>query len=232
MEIARMMDISCVQATSTIAEIDRMVAVAKKHRVICAFALPAFTPYLIAALRDEPDILVGGVVGFPSGQDSTAIKIAAAKELVAMGCDEIDMVVNVGALKSGLDDMVYADILAVRQAIGKIPLKTILEVQYLTDDEIRRGCRLGVKAGAAYIKTSTGWTGKPTTIEHVHLMKETIGDTAGLKAAGGVRDLATLLAMRDAGCTRFGVSVGTAENILEEIDARAAGEQDNVHHRI
>jgi deoxyribose-phosphate aldolase len=218
-----MMDISCVQAFNTIADIDCMVGIAKKYKLICAFALPAFTPYLIDALKDEPDILVGGVVGFPSGQDSTAMKAITASELLEMGCDEIDMVINVGALKSGMDDFVFEDICAVKQAIGKTTLKTILEVQYLTDDEIRRGCRLGVKAGASFIKTSTGWTGRPTTMDHIRLMKETIGNSAGIKAAGGVRDLKTLLAMREAGCTRFGVSVNTAVGILEELDANEAG---------
>ena len=144
--IARMIDVSCVKAESTMPEIKRMVEVAKHFQFICAFAMPCFTERLVQLLSDEPNVMVGGTVGFPSGVDTTATKVAIAKELMGMGVDELDMVINVGALKSGLYDEVYNDIHAVVETANGMPVKCILEIAHLTDDEIRRGASLAVRA--------------------------------------------------------------------------------------
>ncbi|HIS76864.1 MAG TPA: deoxyribose-phosphate aldolase [Candidatus Merdivicinus excrementipullorum] len=221
MQIPRMIDISGVKTNVTLWELDDIIDTAKKFRCICAFAMPVFTPYLVSNLKDEPDIKVGGVVGFPSGADTTSIKTAAAKELLQMGVDELDMVINVGALKSGRLDMVYDDIRAVVEASGGKPVKSILEVCYLTDDEIKRASEIAVKAGVAYVKTGTGWGPKPTTVENIRLIKSTIGDAARIKAAGGIRDLDTVLAMMDAGCSRFGIGVRSILGIMKEVYDRS-----------
>lgn len=221
LQIPRMIDISGVRTDVTLQELDQIVDLAKKHRFICAFAMPCFTRYLVEKLKDEPDINVGGVVGFPSGADTTFVKVADAKEMMAEGVKELDMVINVGALKSGRYDIVKNDIRAVVEAGGGIPVKTILEVAYLTDDEIAKASEIAVDAGASYIKTGTGWAGKPTTVDHIRLIKRTIGDAALIKAAGGVRTLDTLLEMVDAGCSRFGIGVKSVVNIMNEVYERA-----------
>ena len=178
--------------------------------------MPSFTQYTIKQLEDYPDILTTGVVGFPSGADTTFIKTQAAKELISLGCEELDMVINVSALKSGLYETVKDDIEAVVDAADGWPVKTILEICYLTDDEIKRACEIAVSAGAAYIKTGTGWGPKPTTVDTIKLIRSTIGDAALIKAAGGIRTLDMLIEMVEAGCNRFGVGVRSASAILTQ----------------
>lgn len=218
--IARMVDISGVRADVTLGELNQIVAAARHYRFICAFAMPCFTPRLVEMLSGEEDIMVGGTVGFPSGADTTRLKVLNAREQVAAGVDELDMVINIGALKSGLTDMVYDDIRSVVDAAEGKPTKCILEIAYLTDDEIRRGAELAVKAGVSFVKTGTGWANKPTTVETIRIIRDTIGDAARIKAAGGVRTLDAMLAMVDAGCSRFGIGLRSIMAIMKEVDAR------------
>ncbi len=218
--LGRMIDISGVRTDVTLREVDQIVAAAKHYRFICAFVMPCFTPRLVGMLRDCPDILVGGTVGFPSGADTTTLKVQNAREQIAAGVDELDMVINVGALKSGLYSLVEDDVRAVVGAAEGRPTKCILEVAYLTDDEIRKGAELAVKAGVDFVKTGTGWAEKPTTVETIRLIKSVIGDSAKIKAAGGVRDLQTILAMIDAGCSRFGIGLRSIVSIMKETDKR------------
>ena len=220
-EIARMIDISAVRADSTLDEVRKVADAAKKYSFICAFALPCFTGELVQLLRDRNDIMVGGVSGFPSGADTTEIKVATAKQMLSLGVNEVDMVINIGALKSGRYDLVRDDIRAVVDACS-VPVKSILEVAYLTDDEIRIASRLAVEAGVAFVKTGTGWANKPTTVETIKLIKSEIGDSAKIKAAGGVRDLSTLLAMIREGCSRFGIGLNSAIKIIQEAEAACA----------
>lgn len=220
LQIPRMIDISGVRTDVSMEEVDQIAQVAKQFRFICAFAMPCFTKIMVDKLRDEPDIMVGGVVGFPSGADTTFVKVADAKEMVSLGVDELDMVINVGALKSGRYELVRDDIRAVVEAANGLPVKSILEVAYLTDDEIRRGAELAVEAGVTYVKTGTGWAGRPTTVEHIRLIKSVVGDNALVKAAGGVRSLDTLLDMVDAGCSRFGIGLRSVVNIMGEVYSR------------
>ncbi len=221
LEIPRLIDISGVRANVTIEELDQIISLAKQHRFICAFAMPCFTKYMVDRLQDEPDIMVGGVVGFPSGADTTFVKVADARDMIAAGVDELDMVINVGALKSGRYEMVESDIRAVVEAAGSLPVKVILEVAYLTDEEIVKGARIAVGAGARYVKTGTGWAPRPTTVDHIRLIKSAVGDDALIKAAGGVRDLDTLLQMVEAGCSRFGIGVNSIIKIMDEVYRRA-----------
>lgn len=218
-DIARVIDISAVRADVTAAELEHLVQLAKKHRFICAFTMPCFTPHLARSLQNEPDIGLGGVVGFPSGAESTRTKRQIAQEMLAAGCGELDMVINVGALKSGDDALVKEDIRAVVETAGDIPVKSILEICYLTEDEIKRACHLAVEAGVAFVKTGTGWGNKPADADAIRLIRRTVGDTVKIKAAGGIRDLKSVLEMMEAGCSRFGIGAASCERIMAEAQA-------------
>ncbi len=220
LKIPRMIDISAVNTDITVKEIDEIAALAQQYRFICAFAMPCYTRYLVKKLKNDDDIKVGGVVGFPAGADTTFIKVANAKDMIAAGVDELDMVINVGLLKSGKYDLVENDIRAIVETADEIPVKSILEIAYLTDYEIAKGAELAVEAGAAYVKTGTGWANKPTSVEAIRLIKKTIGDSAFIKAAGGIRTLDTILEMIDAGCSRFGIGMNSVTKIMDEIFAR------------
>lgn len=218
--LPRMIDISAVRTDVTLEEVYNVIKAAKLYRFICVFAMPSYTPLLIEELKDEPDIKVGGVVGFPSGADTTSVKVAQAKELLAMGCDEIDMVINVGKLLSGDYDYVKEDIKAIVDIAGDKPVKAILEISYLTDEQIAKGSVLAVDAGVTYVKTGTGWGTKPTTAETIKVIKKAIGNRALIKAAGGARTLESVLEMKAEGCARFGIGLSSAMNILKEVYER------------
>jgi deoxyribose-phosphate aldolase len=219
-EIAGMMDVSAVRADSTLEEIRAAAELAKQYGCVGVFALPAHTQYLIDLLSGSP-VFAGGVVGFPGGGETTAGKAATAKELVRMGCREIDMVNNLAWLKAGVKERYVGDVRAVIEASAGRPVKVILECHWLAADEIVRACGWCAEAGAAWVKTGTGWAPTGATLENVTLMKKSVGERCQVKAAGGVRDLETLLAMHGCGVRRFGVGVRTAQTILE-----AAGKGD------
>ena len=214
--IGQYMDISAVRTDVKFSEVDDMIRIIRENHCICAVPMPWAAKYTIEALKDMPEIVVTGVVGFPAGAETTFIKVATAKELISLGCKELDMVMNVSAMLSGQYEYVENDIRAVVDAAGDVPVKTILEVGYLTDDQIRRASEIVVKAGAVFVKTGTGWGPRPTTVQDIRLIKETIGDSAYIKAAGGVHSLAVMQEMAAAGCNRFGIGVRTAEKIIEE----------------
>ena len=219
-EIARMIDVSAVRADSTLEEVRLAAETAKKYGCIAVFALPSHTPYLIEQLT-ESTAFAGGVVGFPGGAETTSIKAATASELVRMGCREIDMVNNIAWLKAGERERYVRDVHSVVEAAEGRPLKVILECHWLTEDEIVRACEWCAEAGAAWVKTGTGWAPTGATLDNVALMKRTVGERCGVKAAGGVRDLATLLAMYDRGVRRFGIGGRTAQAILDEAEKGA-----------
>lgn len=214
--LPRMIDLSCVKANSSFEEMQQMVEMAKKYKFICCFSMPYYTKWLIEQMKDAPDTFVGGTVGFPHGNELTMLKVEGAKYQKSLGCKEIDMVQNITALKHGDYQEVAADIAAVKAAIGETPLKVILEVSYLTDYEICKASEIAVASGASFVKTGTGWGPKPTTVEHIKLMKSAVGDSAQIKAAGGIRTMETMLEMIDAGCTRFGIGLSSSVNILRQ----------------
>lgn len=211
-----MIDISAVKPDSTLDELREAADLARKHNCICVIGLPAHTPLLVELLSDRPDVLVGGAVGFPSGGQTTAIKVAETRELIEMGCSEIDVAINIAWLKAGMYDLVRTDIDAVVEASGLVPVKVILECHYLTDGEIVKASDICAEAGVKFVKTSTGWASTGATPENIALMKQTVGERCFVKAAGGVKDLQTLLALYELGARRFGIGVRTAEAILRE----------------
>lgn len=220
-EIARLLDVSAVQATSTRSEVAACAAMAAEYHCKAVFCLSCFTTFLTDEReRLGGEFLIGGTVGYPSGQMTTAMKGAEARLVLANGAEEIDMMMNIGFLKSGMDRAVLDDMKAVREITSPLPMKVIIETPLLTDDEIDRAANLVIDAGADWIKTGTGWTPTGTTMEHLRIIRSVIerrGATIGLKAAGGVRSLETLLLMHETyGVGRFGVGK-SAKKILDEI---------------
>jgi deoxyribose-phosphate aldolase len=136
-------------------------------------------------------------------------------ELIAMGVDEIDMVIDIAAHLSGRYDDVLNDICAVVDAAEGRPVKTILECHYLNNDQIRAGCDLAIKAVAAFVKTGTGWAPTGATVENISLIKQHVGDSIKIKASGGIRNIEMLLEMYRRGANRFGISVNAAAKILD-----------------
>lgn len=215
-EITKMIDVSAVRAESTLSDIEHSAKTAKESGCIGVFALPSHTPYLHGLLKTSTTF-TGGVVGFPGGAETSKIKAATAVELANMDCAEIDMVHNIGWLKNGDKNSYVDEIRAVIDGAGGLPLKVILECHWVCEDEIVRACEWSVEAGASWVKTGTGWAPSGATLKNVTLMKQTVGDDCGVKAAGGVKDLNTLLAMYECGVRRFGIGVKTVETILDEI---------------
>ncbi|WP_329886375.1 deoxyribose-phosphate aldolase [Pseudoramibacter faecis] len=153
-----------------------------------------------------PDLNICTVIGFPNGYNTTAVKVFEAKEAIREGASEIDMVINIGAMKAGDYDFVEQEIAALRKATqGKI-LKVIVETCYLTEDEKIKVCELVTNAGADFIKTSTGFGPAGATIEDIRLFKKHIGPKVKMKAAGGISTVEDLGAFVDAGCERIGTS--------------------------
>lgn len=218
-QLAGMIDISAVKTDSTVHEVEAIVIAAKEHRFIGVFTLPSQTSLAKKLLAGDRGILLGGTVGFPSGGSTTSAKAFEAEELLGMGCDELDMVINVGQLKSKLYREVASDIGKIVQVAGDHPVKVILEVTLLTDSEIHEGAKIIRDNGAQFVKTGTGWSG-PTTFDHIATIKDAVGDSMKLKVAGGVRNLDVLLHMCEMGVSRFGIGHRAANSILEEFIKR------------
>ncbi len=161
------------------------------------------------------DVKIGTVIGFPSGAHTTFVKVAEAIDAYARGAVELDMVIDIGALKNGEYDDVYQDIKAVKDATPAL-LKVILETAYLTKEQIVIGCQLAEKAGADYVKTSTGFASAGATVENIRLMRESVSEKVHVKAAGGISTRADVEAIVAAGADRVGVS--RTKSIAAEFD--------------
>ncbi|MFI3259140.1 MAG: deoxyribose-phosphate aldolase [Rikenellaceae bacterium] len=216
-EVARLIDISTVKTESSMSDVKEVIAAAKANNLICVFAMPCFTDYAVEQMKDYDSIKVGGVVGFPSGAETVETKLFEAKQMKEKGCDEVDMVMNVGKLKSGMLEDIASEIAQIKAVVAPLPLKVIIEVALLSDEEIVTASKIVLDAGADYVKTGTGWAGS-TTLHHVKLIKDTVGDAIKLKVAGGVRDLATLKAMYEMGVSRFGIGYKSVLSIIDECD--------------
>jgi len=224
-DIARMIDLSCVHTTSSKADIDKMVRVARQYGFGQVSVLQSMLPYTRLLLRDAPGVRLVGNVSFPSGSDSTSLKVAQAQEMADAGCDEIDMVMNIGLLRSGDLDAVEADVRSVIETLHPIPVKVIIEIMLLTREETQQACQICVRTGAAFVKTGTGWADRGTTIEDVRLVKSIVGDRVQIKASGGIRSLETLLEMYHAGARRFGLNLKSGIKIIEQCLAQDSAVQ-------
>ena len=206
MNIAKTIDHTILKPNITDADVIKICDEAKEYGFFSVCVNPYFVS-LVAEQLKGTDVKVTSVIGFPFGASTTVIKAAEARKAVEDGANEIDMVLNVSALKDQKYDYVQADIAAVVEAIrGKAILKVILETCLLTKDEIVKACELSKAAGAQFVKTSTGFSTGGATVEDVKLMKQTVGDSLEVKASGGVRDYDTAMAFIEAGATRIGAS--------------------------
>lgn len=208
-QLASVIDHTILRPDATKADVLRLCAEAKQFGFPVIFIPPCYVEEAVEAVQGTR-IRVGIPVGFPLGGHSTATKVAEAVDGVARGARVLDMVINIGRLKSGDYDLVRSDMAAVRKATPAVEHKVILETCLLTDDEKRTACRLAVEAGMDYVKTSTGFSTKGATVEDVHLMKAAVMGGAKVKASGGIRELAVMLALLDAGADRIGTSAGLA----------------------
>ena len=217
--IAGMIDISAVQASHGIAEITEMVDNAKKYGFISIHTLPCWVGDVRRLIPDNSGILVGGPIGFPSGGHKTTTKVEEAKELLSDGAQEMDLMMNLGKFLSGDYGYVESEIARLVDIGGNIPLKVIMEVHYLNADQIKKACELCINAGAAFVKTGTGWSPSGATLEVIELITDFVGDAIKVKAAGGIRDLSTFLKMHKLGVARFGINQNSAIDILGECEA-------------
>ena len=222
-DVARLIDISAVQAPHGAAEIRECVRGAQEFHFVAVHVLPCWVTFLRELLADTPDIMVGAPVGFPGGAHRTEVKAAEARLLVQDGVQEMDMMLNVGRLRSGDYRYCEEDIRAVVAAAGAVPLKVILEVAYLDYDQIRKACELCIKAGAAFVKTATGWAPSGATLEVVRLITEFVGTAIKVKAAGSIRSLDTLVRMYRMGVARFGINLNSSMEIVRAVAALPGG---------
>ena len=207
MNYNKMIDHTVLKADTTKETVKRIFDEAIEDGFASVCINPCHVSYAADYLKDS-DVKVCTVIGFPLGATTTATKAFEAKEAIANGADEIDMVMNIGALKDQNTDYVFHDIKAVVEAAqGKI-VKVILETCLLTEDEIVKACQICQEAGADFVKTSTGFSTRGATIEDVKIMKATVGDSMKVKAAGGVRTYDDMVKIVEAGADRIVTSAG------------------------
>lgn len=213
-ELAGMIDHAQLKAYATQADIKLLCQEAVEYGFRNVCVNPAWTTYCVKLL-DGTEVGICPVVGFPLGANTARIKVEEAREAIKTGATELDMVINIGALRSGFGDFVGREIAAVVKAAEGVPVKAILETSFLNDDEIVLACKLAVQAGAAFVKTSTGYGRTGASVDNVALMRDTVGEEVGVKAAGGIRTYASARALIDAGANRLGTSAGA--RILQEL---------------
>ena len=213
--IANMIDHTVLKAFSTREDVIKVCNEAKEH----GFFSVCINPTHIELAKKElegSNVKVCTVIGFPLGANTSEVKAFETKDAISKGAHEVDMVINIGALKDKNYDLVYNDIKAVVDAANKEALvKVIIETCYLTDEEKKIACELSVKAGADYVKTSTGFGTGGSTPEDIKLMRDVVGPTVGVKASGGVRTTEDAIKVIDAGASRIGasssISIATGE---------------------
>ncbi|WP_311523135.1 deoxyribose-phosphate aldolase [uncultured Streptococcus sp.] len=209
MKLNKYIDHTLLKQDATVEQINRLLSEAKDYDFASVCVNPCWVAHAKSGL-ETTDVKVCTVVGFPLGATTSAVKSFETKEAIQNGADEIDMVINVGALKSGYVDLVESDIRAVVEASGDKLVKVIIEACLLTDEEKVQACQLAQKAGADFVKTSTGFSTGGATLSDVKLMRQTVGPDMGVKAAGGARSYTDAVAFVEAGATRIGTSSGVA----------------------
>lgn len=202
-------DHTLLKPEATREEIEKLCRESIEYQFASVCVQPTWVK-LSSSIVKGSGVKVCSVVGFPLGANTSNIKAKEAYELVHLGAEEIDMVINMGALKSKDYSFVREDIQGVVKTVSPLLVKVIIEACLLTEEEKRLACILSVEAGAKYVKTSTGFSKSGATLQDVALMRSVVGPTIGVKASGGVRDLQTALEMIKAGATRIGTSSGVA----------------------
>lgn len=214
-ELAAMIDHSLLKPNATREELKKLCneSIGYGFKAVCINPIHVAEAVLLLQGRKT---LVCSVVGFPFGTHTPKTKAAETAEVVKLGAREIDMVIQVGALRERRDREVLEDIRAVVQSAQGCPVKVILETCYLTDEEKIRGCKISIEAGASFVKTSTGFATSGATVKDVRLMRKTVGQKLGVKAAGGIRTFEDAMRMIEAGANRLGTSGSVA--ILRELN--------------
>ena len=216
-ELARLLDHSVLKPEATEADVLAGAGIVTEWKIGFYCVQPCWVKVAAETIGTDSS-RVASVVGFPHGCDRVEVKARAAAIAVAEGAREIDMVMNFGALKSGLAALVAAEIESIVVAVQGVPVKVIIEAAALSESEKRLACRIAVDAGAAFVKTSTGFhPGGGATVTDVRLMRTIVGPDIGVKASGGIRSVADVRAMLDAGANRIGTSASAA--ILEGWDS-------------
>ena len=208
MNYNKLIDYTLLKQDATPEQIMKLCFEAKEYDFMSVCVNPAYVPLAHELLKDS-DVKVCTVIGFPLGMNLTKTKVEEAMLAVSQGADEVDMVINVGMLKSENDEYVENEIRLIKESINGKLLKVIIETCLLTDEEKVRACLAAKRAGADFVKTSTGFSTGGATVHDVALMRQTVGNEMGVKASGGVRTHEDLLAMVEAGANRIGTSNGT-----------------------
>lgn len=207
MNYNKLIDHTILKQNATISDIEKLCKEAIEFNFMSVCVNPAYVEMCANILKNS-DVKVCTVIGFPLGANSTAVKVFETHDAIKNGADEIDMVINVTMLKDKEYNYVFNEIKAIKNACEGKLLKVILETCLLTDEEIVKACELSVKAGADFVKTSTGFSTGGATVHHVALMRKTVGPNIGVKASGGIRTHEDLLSMVEAGANRIGTSAG------------------------
>lgn len=209
MNLAKYIDHTILAPEATQSQVDQIIKEAKEYDFASVVVNPYWVSYVANKLKGT-DVNTVTVIGFPLGANTTATKVFEAKDALQNGATELDMVINIGELKAGHDDAVLNDIKAVVEAghAENRHVKVIIETALLTDEEKVRACELSEKAGADFVKTSTGFSTTGAKVADVKLMKQTVGERLGVKASGGIHTKAEAEAMIEAGATRLGASSG------------------------
>ena len=209
-KIANMIDHTVLKATATKQDVINVCNEAKENNFFSVCINPTHIE-LVKKELEGSNVKVCTVIGFPLGANTPEVKAFETKDAIVKGADEVDMVINIGALKDKNYELVYEDIKAVVDAANKEALvKVIIETCYLTDEEKKIACELAVKAGTDYVKTSTGFGTGGSTPQDIKLMRETVGETIGVKASGGVRCEDDAVKVIEAGASRIGASASVA----------------------
>ncbi|ABP90051.1 deoxyribose-phosphate aldolase [Streptococcus suis] len=209
MKLNKYIDHTILKPETTQEQVEKILAEAKEYDFASVCVNPTWVALAAESLKDS-DVKVCTVIGFPLGANTPAVKAFETKDAISNGADEIDVVINIGALKTGNYDLVLEDIKAVVAASGDKLVKVIIEACLLTDDEKVKGCQLSQEAGADYVKTSTGFSTGGATVADVALMRKTVGPDMGVKASGGARSYEDAIAFIEAGASRIGASSGVA----------------------
>ena len=209
MKLNKYIDHTILKPETTQEQVEKILSEAKEYDFASVCVNPTWVSLAAESLKDS-DVKVCTVIGFPLGANTSTVKAFETEDAIANGADEIDMVINVGALKAGNDALVLDDIKAVVDASGDKLVKVIIEACLLTDDEKVRACQLSKEAGADYVKTSTGFSTGGATVADVALMRKTVGPDMGVKASGGARSYEDAIAFIEAGASRIGASSGVA----------------------
>lgn len=209
MKLNKYIDHTILKPETTKEQVAQILAEAKEYDFASVCVNPTWVAYAAQELKNS-DVKVCTVIGFPLGANTPALKAFETKDAIENGADEIDMVINIGALKSKNYDLVLEDIQAVVAASGDKLVKVIIETCLLTEEEKIKACQLSKEAGADFVKTSTGFSTGGATVEDVALMRKTVGPDMGVKASGGARSYEDAIAFIEAGATRIGASSGVA----------------------